>query len=89
MSVENIEQEEGFQWFINTKKEVYINELFGVNKIVAMHQLRSYRDELLKYLSLDSQKEILENLPIYEQKEKTKNLQEELSRIIQIINTHE
>lgn len=89
MSVENIEQEEGFQWFINTKKEVYINELFGVNKIVAMHQLRSYRDELLKYLSLDSQKEILENLPIYEQKEKTKNLHDELSRIIQIINTHE
>jgi hypothetical protein len=89
MSVEKIEKEEEFQWFINTKKEIYINELFGANKIVAMSQLQTYRDELLKYLSSDSQKEILENLPLYEQKEKTKNLQEELSRIIQIINTHE
>jgi hypothetical protein len=89
MSVEKIEKEEEFQWFINTKKEIYINELFGANKIVAMSQLQTYRDELLKYLSSDSQKEILENLPLNEQKEKTKNLQEELSRIIQIINTHE
>jgi hypothetical protein len=89
MSVEKIEKEEEFQWFINTKKEIYINELFGENKIVAMSQLQTYRDELLKYLSSDSQKEILENLPFFDQKEKTKNLQEELSRIIQIINTHE
>ena len=89
MSVEKIEQAEGFQWFINTKKETYINELFGVNKIVALHQLRAYRDELMKYLSINSQKELLDKLPFYEQKEKTKKLQEELSSIIQIINTHE
>lgn len=89
MSVENIEQEEEFQWFVNTKKEIYINELFGVNKIVALHQLRAYRDELMKYLSINSQKELLDKLPLYEQKEKTKKLHEELSSIIQIINTHE
>lgn len=89
MSVEKTEQEEGFQWFVNTKKETYINELFGVNKIVALHQLRAYRDELMKYLSINSQKELLDKLPFYEQKEKTKKLQEELSSIIQIINTHE
>jgi hypothetical protein len=89
MSVEKIEQAEGFQWFINTKKEIYINELFAENKIIAIHQLRTYRDELMKYLSINSQKELLDKLPFYEQKEKTKKLQEELSSIIQIINTHE